>query len=281
MQLRNSQRSCFKDCRKKYEYDYIVGLRPKIPSRKLHLGTLVHEALAYYYNPANMLSLSAENALALYKDRTHQELIKLQLPQDMLAEFEKDKELGYNMLKYYFEEFAPENDDFEVLSVEQEIQARVKTPTGHASHVLFGGRVDGTVSRQKQNLIMEHKTAASVDTNGLILDEQMSAYMWGSREMGMQIDGVIYNILRKVNPYSARSKAPYVHREIIYRNETELKNQGKQLYQEAQDIRSCKNFYRTPSRDCNWKCDYRNLCIASLDGSDVDYLIEANYTKEG
>jgi len=253
-------------------------LEPKVPSRKLHLGTLVHEALAYYYTPRK--TPNKEEALIFYNQRAQEELIRLQLPQEMYQEFEKDKELGYNMLKYYFEEFAPANDDFKVLSIEQEVSARIKTPKNTSSHILFGGRVDGIIQHRGQNLIFEHKTAASLDTNNLILDEQMSAYMWVCNQMGYQIDGILYNIIRKVNPYSPRSKPPYVYREIIYRNHLELENQGRQLYQEAQDIRSCKNFYRNPSRDCNWKCAYRNLCMAEIDGSDIQYLVEANFVKK-
>lgn len=38
--------------------------------------------------------------------------------------------------------------------------------------------------------------------------------------------------------------------------------------------------YRNITNDCSWDCSYRDICVAGFDGSDVNFLVDALYTRE-
>lgn len=76
-----------------------------------------------------------------------------------------------------------------------------------------------------------------------------------------------------------RTSGPkYFTRKQVHRSETELKNAGFHIYQEALDITDPDlRVYPSPGRFACSFCAYRQPCIGLNRGEDVDYLFHTNF----
>lgn len=72
----------------------------------------------------------------------------------------------------------------------------------------------------------------------------------------------------------------FFSRKQVHRNETELINAGKNIYLEAMEMtRPGLPLYPSPGRfGCNF-CAYRQPCLATNQGEDVEYLLNSGYEK--
>lgn len=266
----NSRLACFRRCPRKYEYRYVDQLTANDKAPALMLGSLVHESLAEFYSLENNdkdVNVRASMAMAMYDNKVAEAATEVLSAGGDSERFDKDSFMGRQMLKYYFEEVAP-NDDFTPVASELKVEVRVPNPNGKFSWCTFIGYVDAIVERDGRLYILEHKTAKTLDTKHLITDTQVTQYIWALRQMGYDVCGVYYNILRKCDPYSARTKAPYHYREAVYRNEREVEECGRQLYNQYMAMKHADRygFYCNPTRDCSWDCEYRPICIAEMEG---------------
>jgi hypothetical protein len=46
----------------------------------------------------------------------------------------------------------------------------------------------------------------------------------------------------------------------------------------VQDMDNCRT-YRNITTDCQWDCQYKDLCLAEIDGSDAQWLRDELYEK--
>jgi len=279
MRVSNSMRGTFKRCPKRFEYAYIQGLRPTATPNALALGGVMHEALAELYDPTEpSMDARIERAFAVYDNAIEREAVTA-ADSDR---FQKESAMGRQMLKFFVEDVMP-HDDFKVLATELRVDLRLLNPeTGKPTHTRFIGFIDALIERKDTGAVYarEFKTAADLRVDHLILDDQVTDYLWALRQDGIPVVGVMYDILRKVDPYSARSKPPYNYREYIYRSDREIEERGRELMAEVEAIRAMKSrafYYRNPTRDCVWDCSYRSLCIAELGGGDGSSLIGTTY----
>lgn len=275
----NSRLACFRRCPRKYEYRYIDGFTANEKSPALRLGTLVHSALESFYSADARdkdVSVRAAAAMAEYDNNVASAATEVLSAGGDSERFDKDSYMGRQMLKYYFEEVAP-GDDFSPVASEIRVDVRIPNPEGKFSWCRFIGYVDAIVEREGRLYILEHKTAKSLDVKHLITDTQVTQYIWALRQMGYDVCGVYYNILRKCDPYSKRTKAPYHYREAVYRNDDEIAECGRQLYYQYRAMRQAGRYgyYTNPTRDCSWDCEYRPMCIAEMEGrKPMDELVE-------
>jgi len=73
---------------------------------------------------------------------------------------------------------------------------------------------------------------------------------------------------------------PFFRRIQVHRSQTELKNLGEQIRQEALDMFDPNlRIYPAPGMFNCMGCSYRLPCLAINDGSDVQWIIEANFKK--
>lgn len=239
-------------------------------SPALVLGSLVHKSLETFYSLENRdksLEERAAEAMRVYDDQVASEADRVLGAGGDQERFDKDSHMGRQMLRYYYEEVAP-NDDFIPVASELKIETRIKNLNGKSSWCNFIGYVDAIVEREGRLYILEHKTARNLDTKHLITDSQVTQYIWALRQMGYDVCGVYYNILRKCDPYSSRTKAPYHYREAVFRNDSEIEECGRQLYLNYIAMKQCKqySYFTNPTRDCSWDCEFRPLCIAEMEG---------------
>jgi hypothetical protein len=265
-----------------YRYQYVDNLIPKVTDHKLFLGTGVHHALAAYYENDRR---DSDFAMRVYNAWVELEMSRCasNMTLEVEEQFKKDAELGRKMLTNYFP-WAMANDAFEVAAVEQPFAVPIWTPQGKPLRgVRQVGRFDGIARDIYGHLwLMEYKTYSQVPSESeLRLDAQAGYYLVAAQQLfpDDQVMGVIYTILRKVDP--ARAKGDVIYRTRVMRNGCELEQLRNRLYVMYKRITSDKYFPPTPGMHCGWRCAYKRLCIAEEDGSDVKELIDVFYEISG
>lgn len=66
----------------------------------------------------------------------------------------------------------------------------------------------------------------------------------------------------------------------VEKTQHEIEDIAKRTYLEYKEMSNPNlKMFPTPSRDCNWKCDFREVCISMNQGHDYDYLLEKEFDK--
>jgi hypothetical protein len=211
--ISNSERNTFGRCPQRWKWAYIDNLRPRAkPADALWFGIGVHEALALWYEPGfERGPLPATTWKAWVGDEIR--YIKANYADHDREWFEQPVyeeagELGEAMLKGYVEEYG-DDPYWEVLAIEQPFELEIVRDGKVIA--IFIGIFDGVEINHEDNLmeLMEHKTAASIKTMHLPLDNQAGSYFAVAtivlRHQGIigpkdTIDGIRYNFLRKAMP---------------------------------------------------------------------------------
>src|SRR5579872_1493682 len=209
--VRTSERALVRKCPQAWFWAYRMGLvvPDGLMSDHLWLGIGVHEALAQWYkkgkrrgrHPAQFFDEWAGDDIRYirtYMDDEHREWYDE-------PKYEDAHELGFAMLENYVEEYGKDSD-WEVLATEQPFKVKISRQGQPLAY--FASRFDGVIrsAEDGQVYLLEHKTAGSIRTAYLDLDDQAGAY-WAVassvlREKGIlgpkeNIAGIIYNFLRK------------------------------------------------------------------------------------
>jgi len=253
-----SDAATFKFCRRKWSWSspMRLNLAPKVSQIGVDInfwfGTGCHYALAQNYDPRFQRDLveafvswfeityrggivTAAEAELSYDpkprpvEQNGTQYFKVEGLYDMLPDtydpdvFEEHKELGINMLKFY-RDYSAANDDFRVLVAEHTFSIPILDPItgevlraidprdGVEKDVHARGTQDAIIQRIATGAygILEHKTAIDI-TEGyfekLDKDEQCTRYLWaGQREAEIndldykKLSFVLYNALRKAYP---------------------------------------------------------------------------------
>ena len=220
------------------------------------------------------------------------------------------KELGTAMLRAYLDRYG-EDPDWEVIAVEQPFQIEL-TRNGRTVAV-FAGIFDGAVIDHSDGepYLMEHKTASSIRTAHLALDDQAGSYFAVAtqvlRHQGIigrkqNIFGIMYNFLRKSKPderdrneggaylnkdgkVSKRQPPPAFHREPVDRSPREVGAILRRITNEAilmDKVRTGKlPVTKTITDNCPY-CPFYTMCVLHERGGN-SYLqfMRTNYKIEG
>lgn len=267
-----SQISTYQACPRMYYFNYVRNFIPKIEDRKLLFGRGIHEGLAAYYQTGQ-----AAQAISAYKTWLDEQLAVLAnspADPDHLSEASR---IGESLLGAYVK-YAEQHDDFIAVAVEQEFEVPIWTPKGNPSRMCHRGKID-LIAKDKYGKLWlgEHKTARDAPAElELQLNFQASVYMLAAQQLFDQpVSGVIYNVIRKVDPLKA--KTPVIIRKLVPRTAHELRMTSMQLYQWSRRMLTDKEFNPIPGRHCSWRCAYSILCLCMQDGSDYQELVDRLY----
>lgn len=76
----------------------------------------------------------------------------------------------------------------------------------------------------------------------------------------------------------------WFHRLPVYRATPELASFEEDVWGEIEAMRAARNRpslrFRTPTRDCNWDCEFFDLCKGELEGLDTSYMKSELFTVE-
>ncbi len=205
--LTNSRMSCQKTCARKHYYRYELGIRKDGDPKPLRMGGAVHSGLDSQAK-GQVQSDAIYHALrdyATFPSWAHTP----ETQHDWLTEREIVKRLlsGYWWRWNWNVEGVADNLRYnEIIASEISFNLPIRNPeTGVASTVFrVAGKIDKIVRLGDGRLaVMEHKTCGedlSPDSDywkRLRIDHQISLYMLAAREMGHDVQTVLYDVLRK------------------------------------------------------------------------------------
>lgn len=209
-----SERRAFKRCPWRWNQEYRMGLRSREISDKLWFGIGIHEALAHYYAPGKKRRKDYLGAWHTFVD--DDEISRAVRTRGSSGEMDESewvnaKLLGEQMLIGH-EEFWGGDRNWDVIYAEEPFQIIIPDPLDSSQDIaIFTSTFDGVVrdSDDGKVKLLEHKTAASISTGHLAMDDQGGAY-WAVatnvlRDKGIlgpkeRIHGIVYNFLRKSMP---------------------------------------------------------------------------------
>ena len=284
LEISNNSSNIFKTCQRKYEWRYIQGLTPKARPSALTLGYAIHEAFDMFYKGKPMDAI-AKFINDLYK----QEIAKA--PLEDQDRFKVDYKMALGMfLNYPYPSFP---------DIQSEVEFRI--PLGYG--VRFVGRVDGIVKHEGKWWVRELKTtgvSTKVFEQRAQVSSQATGYIYAMRKVtGLDIQGVMYDCLRKSALYRRKNEAveeyaqrvyqdygyckkwdSYFKRYFTYRSPFELDLWRKDMDSTVKQIRArrsrggwCRN-----TNACwvyNSECPYRRICfVENLDSMVVDLFYE-------
>lgn len=189
-----SEIKTYRACRRKWTLQYQENLVPKTAEPgALFFGNVVHDGLRLHYTGRTQEEINAAI------DKTFADAMP-NMPNYEEAEAAADRQLAKNMIRGYKEAFAVEDRAY--ASIQPEVEFMVPLGPGLP---MFAGKVDGIARDQDGDYwLKEHKTAAAVGEDYfrmLQVDMQYPAYLWAAEiHLGINIKGVIYNVLRKAEP---------------------------------------------------------------------------------
>lgn len=206
--IRNSERGTFAKCPQRWWWAWREGLVPKETAKPLWFGTGIHLALAHYYGPGKKRRKDFIDVWRQYADE-EAEYVRVNiggLDEDVWMEA---RTLGEVMLTGYVKEYQHDRH-WDVIATEQSFEVSIPYLDG-SGHFILNGTFDG-VYRDKNDgkiKLMEHKTAATISTGHLPMDNQAGTYWMVAQTVGRDqgwlgpkenISEITYNFLRKGLP---------------------------------------------------------------------------------
>lgn len=316
IRIRCHERIDYKRCQKKWFWKWRKGLVPKALSfGPLELGTWVHNALAPWYgrgtrrNGSLLCNFITEAASAIAQAQ------KAGAPDYLLEKAEQLAGLGAAMMSAYAAEYG--NDpDVRVLGTEVPLDFSI--PIGDATtahHILKPDLVYQDV--RGDAWLMEHKTAATIRTGHLVIDDQARTYgvmaeqalrKAGILRIGQRFRGIMYNFIRKALPdmrerdatgkalnkngtVSARQTAPMFLRHPVRLTRTAKAVTLNRLRDEVITIATTTTIIRampsahtqlskTPHSSCERFCQFFALCVAEENGTDTRDMERLMYVRQ-
>jgi PD-(D/E)XK nuclease superfamily len=194
-----SRLRAFNSCRRLHHFQYTLRYRPLVDRESAAFGTILHKGLeawwlAWAEGRELMAQVEAQAAIATavkassYPDEAT--AAKAELLMD-----------GY----HYF--YAPRMSEWEVIAVERKFEAPMPTPAGakRVRGLKVVGKIDVLVRRRSDGTvwILEHKSTTADLTPGstywqrLRMDGQVSVYFEGTRALGLDPVGCLYDVIAK------------------------------------------------------------------------------------
>lgn len=191
--LTHSRLSCFRTCPQKHYLRYEVGLRPEEESTALRVGRAFHRALEAEYKGEDIDAAMTECVADPY-----------------------DMALVAAMFSAYHERWK--DTTLEVIQAEETFNIPLTNPQTGAPTTVWqlAGKTDRIVKLADGRLaLMEHKTTSRDFTPGadywvaLHLDQQLSIYVIAARELGFDVQTILYDVMRRpmLRPLKATPEA--------------------------------------------------------------------------
>lgn len=312
--VRTSERVDYTRCRQRWEWGYVDRLKPKQMAPALRFGDLIHQALAAYYKPGikrgpkpwvtfvKVYDQQVKEGMAEFKIK--------ELSEETETKWNDARALGIEMLKNYVAEYGAD-ERYKVIHPEMPFQIDLYDENGEYL-CTYVGQLDAVVYDRWNKVygLMEHKTAAAIQTNHLPMDEQAGSY-WtlaplvladlGILPEGADLDFILYNFLRKsgkderptneagqsLNKDGSVSKiqpAPLFHREIVYRGAHERVAMLQRIAAQVREMKMVQSgelpVFKTILNGCVGMlgCQYHDMCELHECGAEWEELRDATMT---
>lgn len=311
-EVTTSMMRSFKDCRKKYWFEYVLELKPLETPKALHWGTLYHKGVEEILKGTQP---DAVEVMLLNEQAT--ECLKKNVDFD-----EQTVRVVMCAVRAFSTESGWENWD--ITSVEKQFEVT----TGYAKRLK--GKIDGIIKHDGKSFLIEHKTTSQYGEDylhGLLWDEQSTNYLYAHNRMledgvitGNEVVGIFYIITEKptIKPYSATpaearkykkdgtpyanqhetdepiadyvarvqlwyASEPRIHLHFVYRTPQEIKERVQDMNLTIKDMVAAERedtFYRNPSACKIFPCPYRCKCLDNEPDTDVLFIKKTQKNEE-
>lgn len=316
--IHTSERKDFKGCRQQWDFrsPNRMALEPNNQARALLFGTAVHKGLEVYYDPdtwtADRTAVEAMALLAFKNELPNTEF----LTDD---EYADELKLGAGMLRSYFE-FAKVNDKFTPKFVEVKFEVEIPGQdnfyAGRIDMIVedeFGGLwiVDHKTAARfdpEEFLVMDeqvtsycwaiqHKLGIKIEgfiynelrkdvahkpdvlKNGTLSKNKQQNTTYELYLTAVQEAGYPINLYSDILEFLQNQGNKFFRRTNVRRSSRELELAGERISLEATDMLSDPAIYPNPDRHCTY-CAFRAPCLARMEGSDYEWILEGNYTQK-
>jgi len=312
-QLRRGEVADFKRCPKMWYWRWRKGYVPKAKQfGALELGSWVHLALADWYSSGRQGDLSG--IFHTYATYAINSAAIEGAPDHLIEQAEELLSLGEEMLTAY-QNFYGEDPTIDV--IEAEIPLEFSISVDGAIIAIHKLKPD-LVFRDRKGFVwlMEHKTAKSIRTEHLAIDNQARPYGVMAepalRKLGLikhseQFAGIMYNFLRKGLPdmrpvddkgrslnqngtVSKKQPAPmFVRKPIRMTSKAKLITLGR-IQEDAIILSGLtealhrkeidpQRISKTPHYSCPRMCPFFAMCVAEEEGTDIRLMERALYVR--
>ncbi len=206
-----------RECKRRHALEYIQGWRPVRAGDALHIGTLFHLGLEAWWSTWKLACDEPEAFRDTFQIGASADFHAAAVRQMGLNAWTAVKGKAYDtekqilveeMLVAYHRRWHGEIGDWKVLAVEEQWRAPMINPDTSASSRTWdlGGRFDVIAHYAPKNLtlVVEHKSAGEEieDSSAdfwlkLRMDHQASQYYVGALLIGHEVDGLLYDVVRK------------------------------------------------------------------------------------
>lgn len=276
-----SQINIWNSCRLKWYFKYVLGMDTREKSEALRKGTVAHEFAAHHYEGAKEVGFFNERLLL----DNHVNFLR-ERSQDIsdVEDMKIVSQMG-PLFKRYITEFSMLKDkQYEVLEVEKHFELPVDLPSGE--EVTFQMFLDLLVKDKETGYIwlMDHKTHTSRpwSKSKTIMDAQLPIYMAILRAHGIDVFGVIYNL---INVYDYKNPAPtekLFKREETFRTPIEVDtvlNEAKKAIQDILD--NWENPRRSQDADQCSRCWFQDPCLMLMKGFGPEEAFDPSVYTQG
>lgn len=316
--VRSGERGDWKRCKKRWYWAWKMGYVPRGKEfGALELGTWAHLALAKWYGEgthrvgdlSEHLDNAAVIALQVASDEGAQERI--------IQQGNEIRLLGVEMMQAYQRRYGKDKNTI-VLASEIPIEFTIPHPdTGRpmAVHKLKPDLVFMDWPTQAVRL-MEHKTAKTISTGHLVIDDQARPYgsmaerplrRMGIISKGSDFRGITYNFMRKALPDSRPTNAqgkylnkngsvsksqppPYFVRHEVTMTKAAKTIALRRVQAESQEVVAMTKQLRqypyladtlskTPHKSCERFCPFFAMCVAEEQGADITLMQETLFIR--
>jgi hypothetical protein len=305
--IRSGERMCLKRCEKKWFWEWRKGLVPRtVHFGALDLGTWTHTALANWYGKGLKRNGKLADQFMAATTIAMEKAASDNVPDYAIEQAQRLILLGEAMTTAY-ERFYGRDREIRVLDTEIPLEfVFSRESDGHplAVHKLKPDAVFMDLSNDVW--LMEHKTAASVQTEHLVIDDQARPYgamaERALRKLGVinnrqRFKGILYNFLRKVLPdeREQNAKGQYLNKNgtvskrqpppIFVRKPVVLTAKSKMITLQrvqretqkatllALELRTGEvkpdQLNKTPHKSCPKTCQFFSMCVAEEEGTDI------------
>jgi hypothetical protein len=247
-------------CRYKYKLQYVDNYAP-FSGPGQNRGSAGHAALATWYGngcteEADELAMkSAAEVYNQYEINTG----------DDCSDYWELTEL---IIRRYFDWARMHESIEEIISLEQKFEVEIG-----GQRVI--GYIDGVVRVGESLWLMEHKFNKRVSLGHIDLDPQMSLYLLAAYKLGIDVRGVLFNVIRVAEGGIAATEP--VVRTKVYRNQEGLVAIEREV---ANQVTEMANFhtnggfiYRNETKDCSWDCPFYGACLAINDDGNPEPVL--------
>ena len=292
------------------------GYEPIEPARVFSFAEAIHDALDVYYFPGmwewNRAIVCPLTIAGFEKSMRRQRdtyARSRELSPEQVQDWEQHLELGTGILKQYFE-WARDIDRFTTIGVRSQFDVSVPDPADPGSGLITAAgrpvqyrvRIDlAVIDDHDLYWLVEHRIVTGSqwpDLDELRLDEQALTRSWAWQLAFLaKLEGTIYNELRLAEPSTDKPKVKVravpgpggittqrstdlFRRTHLPRTELEIARHGTALAMEMLDMTdpSVRIYPNASWENCSG-CAYRPPCLAMIQGTDENEILETSYRK--